>query len=72
MRINAFENGLVWTGPYILHYRPFLLNVFRHDEREVVETVCLVYFAFDFLEERPGVQPERERSQSCSFGPRKF
>ena len=55
-----------------LHYRPFVLDVFRHGEREVVETVILVIFPFDFLEERPGVQPERERSQSCSFGVRKF
>ena len=30
------------------------------------------YFSFHFLEERPGVQPEREKSQSCSFGARKF
>ena len=25
------------------------------------------YFFFDFREERPGVQPELERSQSCNF-----
>ena len=28
---------------------------------------CLSYFSFDFLGERPGVKPDRERSQSCSF-----
>ena len=26
---------------------------------------CL--FSFDFLDEKPSVQPERERSQSCNF-----
>ena len=48
-----------------------MLDILRRGEREVVETVCLVIFSIDFLEERPGVQPERERSQSCSFGARK-
>ena len=33
-----------------LHYRPFVLDVFRRGEREVVETVCR-YFSFDFVEE---------------------
>ena len=33
-----------------LHYRPFVLDVFRRREREVVETVCR-YFSFDFVEE---------------------
>ena len=28
---------------------------------------CLSYFSFDFFGERPGVQPERERSQSSSL-----
>ena len=28
------------------------------------------YLSFDFLEERPRVQPEQEMSQSCSFGAR--
>ena len=31
----------IWRA---LHYRPFVLDVFRHGKREVVETVCLVIF----------------------------
>ena len=34
----------IWREFNILHYRPFALEVFRHGEREVVETVCHTIF----------------------------
>ena len=34
----------IWREFNILHYRPFALEVFRHGEREVVETVCPTIF----------------------------
>ena len=41
-----------------------MLDVFRQDERKVVETVCLVIFPLISLKK------DRERRQSCSFGAR--
>ena len=38
-----------------------MLDLFEHGEREVVEKVFLVCFpliSFDFLDEKPSVQPE--------------
>ena len=55
------------SGENLFHIRPFVLDLFEHGEREVVEKVFLVFFSFDFLDEKPSVQPERERSQSCSL-----
>ena len=34
----------IWRDFNIQHYGPFVLDIFRHDERKVVETVCLVIF----------------------------
>ena len=53
------------SGENLFHIRPFVLDLFEHGEREVVEKVFLVFFSFDFLNEKPSLQPERERSQSC-------
>ena len=43
MRVVAITDW-IWKEFNILHYRPFVLDVFRLGEREVVETVCLVIF----------------------------
>ena len=61
------------SGESLTFYiRPFVLDFFDMEKEKFLRQFVLL-FSFDFLEERPGVQPERQWSQlSCSFGTRKF
>lgn len=73
--VEAYFNGpdalmITPTGSeksLTFHIAPIVLDFFKHGERDIVETVCLVIFA-----QVSGVVSSWERSQRCCFGSKKF
>ncbi|KAL9976726.1 hypothetical protein ACROYT_G014053 [Oculina patagonica] len=52
------------TGSGTFHTAPFVLDYFKHGERDVIETVCLVIFLLVSLMHDQSVEPSRERAST--------
>ena len=60
----------MYWGKNLTFHITFVLDFFKDGERDLVDTVCLVFPLV--TNDRPSVDPSRERGQSRCLGPRNF